>query len=128
MKRTIKSKAGRLVLLLRLRDAGVLEGQTLQAIGDVLGVNRSTILRDLEVLDQVEEEYQRLMAEQPWAQRELTVSEFAEEIGASPETVRYMIRDGLVRAHKRPGGKGSGKGGRWYIPLAEVDKFNGNDR
>jgi len=60
MKRLIRGKAGRLVLLLRLRDAGVLEGQTLQAIGTALGVDRSTILRDLRVLDQVEEEYHRL--------------------------------------------------------------------
>ena len=48
------SKAGRLLLLLRLREAGVLEGQTLQAIGDVLRVNRSTILRDLRMLADVE--------------------------------------------------------------------------
>ena len=118
--RTTTSKAGRLILLLRLRDAGVLEDQALQAIGDVLGVNRSTILRDLRVLDQVEVEYRRLMAEQPWARRELTVVEFAAEIGASPETVRGIIRDGLIEAHKRPG---RGRGGRWYIPMDEVDRF-----
>jgi excisionase family DNA binding protein len=121
---TTISKAGRLVLLLRLRDAGVLEDQTLQAIGGVLGVNRSTILRDLLVLDQVEEEYRRMMAEQPWLRRELTVTEFACEIGASPETVRAMIRDGLVKAHKRPA---RGQGGRWCIPLAEVDRFRRGD-
>ena len=122
--RTTISKAGRLVLLLRLRDAGVLEDQTLQAIGDVLGVNRSTILRDLRVLDQVEAEYQRLIAEQPWLKRELTVTEFAQEIGASPETVRAMIRDGLVKAHKRPE---RGRGGRWVIPVAEADRFRRDD-
>jgi len=126
MKATI-SKAGRLVLLLRLREAGVLEDQTLQSIGDAVGVNRSTILRDMQVLDQVEEEYQRLMAEQPWLKRDLTVIEFAQEIGASPETVRGMIRDGLIEAHKRLGGRGGGKSGRWYIPLAEVDRFRRSD-
>ena len=67
------TKAGRLLLLHRLREAGVIEGRTLQEIGDALGVNRSTILRDLRVLDQVEAEYQRLMAEQPWARRERKV-------------------------------------------------------
>jgi IS30 family transposase len=90
------------VLLRRPRDAGAIEAQTLQAIGDVLGVNRSTILRDLRALDQVEAEYQWLMAKQPWTRRELTVAEFAAEIGASPETMRAMIRDGLVKAHKQP--------------------------
>ena len=94
--------------MLLLRDAGVIEAQTLQAIGDVLGVNRSTILCDLQVLDQVEE-YQRPMAEQPWTRRELTVAESAAEIGTSPETVRAMIRDGLVKAHKQPE---RGQGGR----------------
>ena len=113
--RTTISKAGRLMLLLRLRDAGVLEDQTLQAIGDELGVNRSTILRDLRVLDQVEAEYRRLMAEQPWVRCELTVSEFSREVGASPETVRGMVRDGLVEARKRRE--------RWYIPMAEVERF-----
>lgn len=115
------TKAGRLLLLYRLREAGVLDGRTLQSVGDVLGVNRSTILRDLRVLDQVETEYQRLLAEQPWLRRELTVTEFGEEIGASPETVRAMIRDGLVTAYKRTGQRG--RGGRWYIPLTEVDRF-----
>jgi len=102
VKRTIRGKAGRLVLLLRLREAGVLENQTLQALAEVLGTNRSTILRDLRVLDEVEAEYRRLMATQPWVVTEYTVSEFAEAIGASPETVRWMIRDGLVKARKRP--------------------------
>ena len=115
------TKAGRLLLLHRLREAGVIEGRTLQEIGDALGVNRSTILRDLRVLDQVEAEYQRLMAEQPWARRELTVSEFAVEIGASPETVRAMIRDGLVKAYKRAGQRG--RGGRWHVPVTELDRF-----
>ena len=34
-------------------------------------------MRDLRVLDQVDAEYQRLMAEQPWTRREFTVTEFA---------------------------------------------------
>ena len=120
VKATIRSKAGRLVLLMRLRGAGVLEGQTLQAIGDVLGVERSTIMRDLRVLDQVEEEYQQLMALQPWVRRYYTVTEFAQEIGASPETARCMVRDGLVEAHKQRG--------RWRIPVAEVDRFKRSKR
>lgn len=112
------SKAGRLLLLYLLREAGVIDGQTLQAIGDVLSVNRSTILRDLRVLDQVEAEYRRLLAVQPWLATEYTVSEFAALLRADPETVRAMIRDGLLQAVKRGGGRG-----RWYIPTSEVDRF-----
>lgn len=113
-KRTV-SKAARLVLLLRLRQQGVLEDLTYAAIGDVFGVNRSTILRDMEELDLVEEEYQRLMATQPWVRRELTTAEFAEEIGASPQTVRYLIRDGLIEARMRSH--------RWWIPVRELERF-----
>ena len=35
-------------------------------------------------------------------------------------SVTTMIRDGLVKAHKRPG---KGKGGRWYVPINFVDRF-----
>jgi hypothetical protein len=84
-----RSKSGRLLLLHRLREADVIdrEEQSLQEIGDALGVDRATILRDFRVLDQVEAEYERLMAIQPWRVRELTTSEFAGEIDASEETV-----------------------------------------
>jgi excisionase family DNA binding protein len=120
MKRTT-TKAGRLVLLWRLRQEGVLEGRTLQALGDLLGVDRSTIMRDLREVDRVEAEYKRLMAARPWDRNDLTVSEFAAQVGASAETVRAMIRDGLIEAHKRTGARG--RGGRWWIPSAEVDRF-----
>jgi hypothetical protein len=118
------TKAGRLLLLHWLRDAGALNGLTLQAIGDALDVNRSTILRDMQELDLAEAEYQRLMFEQPWAERELTVHEFAEAIGATGATVRGMLRDGLVQARKGPG---KGAGGRWYIPISEVGRFKRAD-
>ncbi|MCP4541797.1 MAG: helix-turn-helix domain-containing protein [Chloroflexi bacterium] len=119
MKRTT-SKAGRLLLLYRLREAGVIgDDNTLQEIGNALGVNRSTILRDLAVIDQVEAEYTLLMASQPWMQRYYTAPEFANEIGASADTVRAMLRDGLIKAHKT----GTAGGGRWVIPIAEADKF-----
>jgi excisionase family DNA binding protein len=109
------TKTGRMLLLLRLQEQGVLNDLTLQAIGDILDVNRSTIHRDLEELEKVEREYQRLMTGQPWIKREYTTAEFAEEIGCSADTVRAMIRDGLVEAHKQ--------GNRWYIPVREADRF-----
>jgi len=45
-KRTL-TKAGRMLLLPRLQEHEVLDDLTLQAIGDFLNVDRSTILRDL---------------------------------------------------------------------------------
>lgn len=116
-KRTL-TKAGRMLLLHRLQEHEALDDLTLQAMGEILGVNRSTILRDLRELDQVEAEYNRLMARQPWVRRELTTADFAQEIGASAETVRAMIRDGLIEARKR--------GNRWMIPVAEVERFAGS--
>lgn len=105
-----------MLLLLRLQEQGVLNDLTLQAIGDVFDVNRSTIHRDLEDLDEVKEEYNRLMARQPWIKREYTTVEFGEEIGCSADTVRAMIRDGLVEAHKHRN--------RWYIPVREAERFS----
>ena len=109
------TKSGRMLLLYLLRDE--IEGLTLQQLADALGgVHRSTILRDLEEIEKVESEYQRLMAVQPWVQREFTTAEFAEEIGASAEAVRIMIRDGLIEARKDDNG-------HWYIPRTEVERF-----
>ena len=56
------TKSGRLLVLLRLREQGLLDEMTLQEIGDVLGLNRSTIMRDLRELDAIEAEYQRRKA------------------------------------------------------------------
>jgi predicted DNA-binding protein YlxM (UPF0122 family) len=116
-------KSGRLVLLHLLRADGVIDDLTLQAIGDILGVDRSTIHRDLRELDAVEHEYRRLLAQQPWIRRELTTAEFAEEIGASADTVRMMINDGLIDARKVHWGVGGGKFGRWMIPVEETERF-----
>ena len=88
---------------------------TLQAIGDELGVDRSTILRDLRELKKVETEYERLLARQPWVRRELTTAQFAKEVDATPDTVRAMVRDGLVEGRKH--------GNRWMIPVGELEKF-----
>jgi len=115
--RTIRSKAGRLALLLRLRQDGLIEGHSLREIARVLKVEASTVMRDSRVLDQVEQEYQAILATQPWIRREYTVKEFAEAVGADPETVRLMIRDGLIHAEKRT------PGSRWFIPAIELERW-----
>jgi hypothetical protein len=107
-----------MLLLMHLQEAGVLEDLSLEEIGRFTGVNRSTILRDKRDLPVVEKEYRRPMATQPRVKRELTVEEFAERIGAQPETVRSMIYDGLVSAHKQDE---KYPRGRWYILVTELD-------
>jgi DNA-binding transcriptional MerR regulator len=102
-KRTV-SKGARLLLLRDLKAAGLLEGLTLQEIGDALGHNRSTIMRDLNDLEQVEREHERIMSRQPWLKRELNTAEFAEALGWEPETVRAMIREGLIKATMQDNG------------------------
>jgi predicted DNA-binding protein YlxM (UPF0122 family) len=104
-----------MLLLHRLRERDLLDDLTLQAIGDELGVDRSTILRDLRELEKVETEYERLLARQPWVRRELTTAQFAKEVGAAADTVRAMVRDGLVEGRK--------DGNRWMIPVGELEKF-----
>lgn len=111
-------KTARMLLLLHLQAAGVLGDLNQSEIARVLKVNRSTIHRDFQDLPLVDAEYRRLMATQPWVKRELTVEEFAEKIGAQPETVRCLLRDGLIPAAKRPG---PGPKGRWLIPVTALD-------
>lgn len=68
-KRT-RSKAGRLLLLHLLRSDGVMDHYG--AASDVarwLGVNRSTICRDLREVDRVIAIYNDLAARQPWIER-----------------------------------------------------------
>jgi excisionase family DNA binding protein len=116
MTKRTTSKGARLLLLRDLKTAGLLEGLTLQEIGDVIGHNRSTIMRDLRDLEHVEEEYRRIMAAQPWLKRELSTSEFAEALGWDDETVRVMIREGLVEAEMQ-------ESGFYRIARQELDRW-----
>ena len=115
MTKATLTKAGRMLLLHRLQERDLLDDLTLQAIGDELGVDRSTVLRDLRELEKVEKEYERLLARQPWIRRELTTAQFTEEVGATADTVRAMVRDGRVKGRK--------DGNRWMIPIGELEKF-----
>jgi hypothetical protein len=56
----------------------------------------------------------------PTLARELTVDEFAQEIGARVETVQAMIQDGLVKVHQRTG---KWRSGEWYVLAEEVERL-----
>lgn len=115
MAKRTTTKAGRLMLLHHLSSDGITDDLTLQELGDALGVNRSTILRDLRELDDVEAEYHRLMATQPWLQREFGTAEVSEALGLSADTVRDLINDGALRAVKRDE--------QWRITLDELQRW-----
>ena len=90
-----RSEARRLVLLYRLRMAGVLENLTLRQIGKILGVSRATLLLDLHDLDEADDEFRRLMEAQPWRQwaaGSIEEKESDEQI----EAIKRLMRDGLV--------------------------------
>ena len=117
MKRLIGSKAGRLVLLLRLRDAGVLESKSVRAIADWLGVGRSTIFRDLTVLDQVDAAYQQLQRDRPWERLEgwATLNELAASTGYSRDHLALLARQGRVEARKTYG--------CWWVHRGSLDAY-----
>jgi hypothetical protein len=119
------TRAGRLLLLYRLQEAGLLRGQTSQVIADHLGVDRSTIIRDLQVLDLVEEEYERLMAERPWLEPSPTevlrdagyveAKELAATSGYRPDYLSRLMREGKVEAKKVYG--------RWWIHPKSIQAY-----
>jgi hypothetical protein len=81
-----------MVLLYRLRLAGVLGNLTLREIGEILGISRATLLNDFRELDQAEEEFRALMMTEPWKEYET----FEEEVDDEIELLKRLTRDGLV--------------------------------
>ena len=81
-----------MVLLYRLRLAGVLGNLTLREIGEILGISRATLLNDFRELDQAEEEFRALMMIEPWKEYET----FEEEVDDEIELLKRLTRDGLV--------------------------------
>jgi hypothetical protein len=86
-------RARRMVLLYRLRLAGVLGNLTLREIGEILGISRATLLNDFRDLDRAEEEFRALMTLEPWKEYE-TFEE--DEIDDEIEMLKRLTRDGLV--------------------------------
>jgi hypothetical protein len=94
MEKAATPRARRLILLYRLRMAGVLEPLTLHQIGKIMGISRAALLRDFRELDVAEEEFRKLMEDQPWKQwmSPAASAEVDEEI----KTLKRLTRDGLV--------------------------------
>lgn len=117
-KRTV-AKAARLVLLHLLREGGALPNDANQSdIAALLGVNRSTIHRDLRELDKALDLYQELVSQQLWLRRLYTTDQAAEALGLPERIVRDMAGAGVIRATK-----GSQKGSPHQIAADEVQRW-----
>lgn len=109
------TKAARMAVLLELQRDGVLNELTQAELGRFFDVDRATILRDLLVLDDVEREYRRMMATQPWITRYYTPAQFANAAGCNVSSVYRWIESGVVNAARH--------GRYWRIPISEVERY-----
>lgn len=89
-------RARRLVLLYRLRMAGVLEKLTLRQIGTILGVRRSALLKDLQELDEAEVEFQQMMDAEPWKEYIPAVDSTLVAEDEEIKALKRLMRDGLI--------------------------------
>lgn len=114
---THETKAARMLVLYRLREAGLLSDISDATLGKVLRTRRETIWKDRQALKLADRLATRMLAASPWAQPPgYTVTEAAERIGCAPETLRCMLRDGLLQATKD-------KSNRWRIAEAEIERL-----
>lgn len=112
------SKASRLLLLHLLREAGVIGDEATQSdIARWLGVNRSTVHKDLRAIDAAIALYRELEASQPWVRRYYSTSETAVELGLDHRTALAMIAGGVIH------GEQTTDRGSWRVPVAEVDRW-----
>jgi excisionase family DNA binding protein len=115
---THETKAARLMVLYRLRLEGRLDSHSDVDLARAFQTRRETIWKDKQALKRADRLYSEVMARQPWADRPgLTVREAAAALRCDPETVRNMLRDGMINAHKHRG--------RWRIPAVEVERLKG---
>ena len=112
------TKAGRLALIMELQRAGLIGDEVSQAdLARWLGVNRSTIHKDLAVIVQAQAVAAELLATQPWAVRYYSTSETAEALGLDYDTALAMIAGDVIHAER------AGERGQWRVPVAEVDRW-----
>ncbi len=116
-KRTV-SKAGRLLLLYLLRDRSLLGDDVSQSdLARWLGVNRSTVHKDMKAIDEVVELYRELETTQPWVKRFYSTAEVADLLGLSQEAVLTLIQDGAIEATH------DGPSHPYRVPVGEVARW-----
>lgn len=117
---THETKAARLLVLYRLREAGMSLSDA--KLAKVLGTRRETIWKDRQALALAEQLYEEIVARSPELRPAgLTVTDAAARLGCDAETLRYMLRDGLIHADKDASG-------RWRIAEAEIARLRNNTR
>ena len=119
---THETKAARLLVLYRLREAGLLASTSDANLAKALGTRRETIWKDRQALALAEQLYEAIVAQAPWLRPVgLTATEAAARLGCDAETLRYMLRDGLLQATKD-------ESGRWRIAEAEIARLRQDKR
>lgn len=106
-----------MLLLYLLRQDGVLEDTTQADIARWLGVNRSTIHKDLEAIDETIEHYRALLAAQPWLRRWYSTSETAEALALDYDTTLAMIAGSVIHAERE------NQRAQWRVAVAEVERW-----
>ena len=111
----VERKSVRMMVLYRLRIEGHLSGLADAELGEALGVDRTTIWKDKEALKAADKLYNKVMARAPWDDK-LTIHEAATALNCSEDTIRAMVRDGILRGAKI-------YNGRWRIPKGEIERM-----
>lgn len=119
---THETKAARMLVLYRLREAGLLAQTSDANLAKAFGTRRETIWKDRQALALADQLYEEIISKKPWLRPAgLTVTEAAARLGCDAETLRYMLRDGLIHADKDTSG-------RWRIAEAEIARLRQDKR
>lgn len=114
---THTTKAGRMLLLYLLKQDGVLGEATQADIARWLGVNRSTIHKDLDAIETTLATYRALLAAQPWLRRWYSTSETAEALRLDYDTTLAMIAGGVIHGERET------ERSLWRVPVDEIERW-----
>jgi len=114
----VESKSVRMMVLYRLRVENRLRGISDSELGEAFGVRRETIWRDRQALAVADQLYDQVSAKLPWNDT-YTVAEAAEKLKCTEETLRGMIRAGILQADDW----GADHYHRYLIPLSEIRRL-----
>ena len=82
-----------------------------------LGVNRSTIHKDLDAIEETLATYRELLTAQPWLRRWYSTSETAEALGLDYDTTLAMIAGDVIHAERE------NQRAQWRVAVAEVERW-----
>ena len=114
---THETKAARMLVLYRLREAGLLRSIPDAELAKKLGADRTTIWKDRQLLAKTDALAAQLIVGAPWEQPAgLTVTEAAARLGCKVADLRYRLRLGQIQAERDVTG-------HWRIPEGEIARI-----